>query len=75
MIVTSTGMIQVFQAKFGQLNKGAGSYKSGVVIQCESDAVLTLHFQQGDETYSMVAGSQIGYKGDFTVVSGTVSID
>jgi len=75
MVITSQGMIQAFQVKYGKINKGAGTYKSGIVIQCETAAAITLHFPQGDEAYTMASGAQIAYKGEFTVVSGTVSID
>ena len=66
-------LVQAVPLVSGRINKGTGTYEAGGIIHCEEDAVLTVHFKQGDETYNMVAGQDVAYQGSFTVDSGTVT--
>jgi len=66
-------LVQAVPLVSGRINKGSGTYNCGGIIHCETDASLTLHFKQGDETYSMLAGQDVAYQGSFTVTGGTVT--
>lgn len=58
----------------GKVNVGVGTYKANGLIHCETDAVITLDFTVPLD-YTMIAGDDRGYVGNFTVLSGTVTYD
>ena len=66
-------VVQAVPLIIGKINVGVGTYKANSVIHCETDGSITLY--DGVTTYSFIAGMDRGYKGDFTVVSGTFTYD
>ncbi len=68
-------VIQAVPLLSGKLNLGIGTHSIQRLIHCETDAVLTLHFTEGNETYNMAAGDDRAYTGSLTVVSGTITVD
>ena len=70
---TSNTAIQAVPLYYGQINVGPGSYNVRKLIHCEADASITLHFDEGDVTYNMVAGDDRAYQGSLTVISGNIT--
>ena len=74
MTVRNGDTVQAVPLIYGQVNVGAGTYEAKCLIHCETDAVITLDFPTPLD-YNMLAGSDAGYTGRFTVISGTVTFD
>ena len=66
-------LVQAVPLIEGKVNLGAGTYQVNSLIHCETDAAIT--FGPNAVPYSMLAGSDRGFKGEIVVVSGTVTID
>ncbi len=70
---TANQLVQAVPLNAHKLNVGAGVYQASSIIHAEVEAVITLHFKQGDEDYTIPVGEDRSYEGSFTVVSGTVT--
>lgn len=69
MNVSRGDVVQAVPLINGQMNVGAGTYTAKSVIHAETDAEITVN----GESYTIPAGGDRAYEGDFTVVSGTVT--
>jgi len=74
MVKNANQLIQAVPLQMGKINVGAGSYRAGSVIHAETDASITLDWSDGTTTpYTILAGDDRSYVGNFTVESGTVT--
>ena len=65
--------VQAVPLIIGKINVSAGAYTALSLIHCEADGDIRL--SDGITIYSMAAGDDRGYVGDFTVVSGTFTYE
>ena len=66
-------VVQAVPLIIGKINVGAGDYVANSLIHCEEDGSITLY--DGVTTYAFIAGMDRGYKGKFTVTTGTFTYD
>ena len=65
-------LIQAIEWEKGKYGVTTGTFADVHVISCLSDGSITGAFKEGDETISMVAGSDVTVGNiDVTIVSGT----
>lgn len=72
---TGRDTIQAVPLYEGKINVGAGSYVGRGVIHCETDAIISFPDFKVDTPYSMFAGEDRTFVGNFNVVSGTVTYE
>lgn len=65
--------IQAVPLYHNKINKGAGIYEVENIIHAETDTSLILNFPQGNISYTLKAGEDRSYKGNVTVVTGTIT--
>jgi len=64
--------VQAVPLILGKINVGTGTYTAVCLIHCETDGIIDL---SDGTSYSMTAGMDRAYGGEFTVVSGTYTYD
>lgn len=75
MTKDNTQVVQAVPLNYGKINLTTGTYDVKNLIHCEAGGDVTLHFPQGDITYSMSTGDDRCFSGSLTIVSGTFTID
>lgn len=76
MQTTGSGLIQAMEIKKGMNGISSGDFKAVRVVHCSEDGDIVVHFPDGDETVSLVAGDdRVLAELDITVSSGKFDIN